>query len=99
MDLYAYRVLGAYGSGANSGIIAAIDKAVQEKMDVINLSLGSTSNSQTSSDAIAINNAVLNGVTAVVATGNSGPNRGTIGSPSTAPLRFQSGTPRFRKRR
>ncbi|MFJ5714128.1 S8 family serine peptidase [Neobacillus sp. NPDC093127] len=84
VDLYAYRVLGAYGSGANSGIIAAIDKAAVEKMDIINLSLGSTSNSQTSSDAIAINNAALAGVTAVVATGNSGPNRGTIGSPSTA---------------
>ncbi|WHY85627.1 S8 family serine peptidase [Neobacillus novalis] len=82
--LYAYRVLGAYGSGANSGIIAAIDKAAVEKMDIINLSLGGSSNSQTSSDAIAINNAALAGVTAVIATGNSGPNRATIGSPSTA---------------
>ncbi|MBS4174325.1 S8 family serine peptidase [Bacillus sp. FJAT-49736] len=84
VELYAYRVLGAYGSGANSGVIAGIEKAVQEKMDIINLSLGSTSNNSVASDAIAINNAVLNGTTAVVATGNSGPNRGTIGSPSTA---------------
>ncbi len=91
IDLYAYRVLGAYGSGPNSGIIAAIDKAVQEKMDVINLSLGSTSNSATSSDAIAINNAALAGVTAVVATGNSGSNRGTIGSPATAAFAISVG--------
>ncbi|WP_066065358.1 S8 family serine peptidase [Neobacillus soli] len=84
VELYAYRVLGAYGSGANSGVIAGIDKAAQEKMDVINLSLGGSSNSQTASDAVAINNAALAGVTAVIATGNSGPNRGTIGSPSTA---------------
>jgi subtilisin family serine protease len=91
VDLYSYRVLGAYGSGPNSGIIAAIDKAVQEKMDVINLSLGSTSNNSTSSDAIAINNAALAGVTAVVATGNSGPNRGTIGSPSTAAFAISVG--------
>ncbi len=85
VELYAYRVLGAYGSGSNAGVIAGIDKAVQEKMDIINLSLGSSdSNSQTLSDAIAINNAALAGTTAVVATGNDGPNRGTIGSPSTA---------------
>ncbi|MGE8206565.1 S8 family serine peptidase [Heyndrickxia sp. NPDC080065] len=84
VDLYAYRVLGAYGSGPTSGIIAAIDKAVQEKMDVINLSLGGPSNTSTSADAVAINNAALAGVTAVVATGNTGPNRGTIGSPATA---------------
>ncbi|MDQ1144167.1 minor extracellular serine protease Vpr [Bacillus sp. SORGH_AS 510] len=84
VDLYAYRVLGAYGSGANSGIIAAIDKAAQEKMDIINLSLGGSNNTQTSSDAIAINNAALVGVTAVIATGNDGPNRGTIGSPGVA---------------
>jgi subtilisin family serine protease len=84
IDLYAYRVLGAYGSGATSGIIAGIDKAVEEGMDIINLSLGGSSNSQTASDAIAINNAALAGVTAVIATGNSGPNRGTIGNPATA---------------
>lgn len=84
IDLYAYRVLGAYGSGATSGIIAGIDKSVQEGMDIINLSLGGSSNSQTAADAIAINNAALAGVTAVIATGNSGPNRGTIGNPATA---------------
>ncbi|CAG9621166.1 S8 family serine peptidase [Sutcliffiella rhizosphaerae] len=84
IELYAYRVLGAYGSGATSGIIAGIDKSVEEGMDIINLSLGGSSNSQIASDAIAINNAALAGVTAVIATGNSGPNRGTIGNPATA---------------
>ncbi|WP_312471361.1 S8 family serine peptidase [Neobacillus sp.] len=91
VELYAYRVLGAYGSGSNSGIIAGIEKAVQEHMDIINLSLGSASNSATLSDAIAINNAALAGVTAVVATGNNGPNRGTIGSPSTAAFAISVG--------
>lgn len=84
VELYAYRVLGAYGSGANSGVIAGIEKAVQEKMDIINLSLGGSNNNQTSSDSIAINNAAFAGVTAVIATGNDGPNRGTIGSPGVA---------------
>jgi minor extracellular serine protease Vpr len=84
IELYAYRVLGAYGSGATSGIIAGIDKAAAEGMDVMNLSLGGGSTSSTASDSIAINNAALAGTIAVVATGNSGPNRGTIGNPSTA---------------
>src|SRR5699024_1512284 len=91
VDLYAYRVLGAYGSGASSGIIDAIDRAVEEEMDIINLSLGGGSNSEESPDSIAINNAVLAGVTAVVATGNAGPGRGTIGNPATAALAISVG--------
>ncbi|MGN7296499.1 S8 family serine peptidase [Ferdinandcohnia sp. SAFN-114] len=91
VDLYAYRVLGAYGSGATSGIIAGIEKAVEEGMDIINLSLGGGSNSETAPDSIAINNAVLKGVTAVVATGNSGPGRSSIGNPSTASLAISVG--------
>lgn len=86
VDLYAYRVLGAYGSGASSSIIKAIDRAVEKDMDIINLSLGGGSNSQTSPDAVAINNAEVAGVTPVIATGNSGPGRGTIGTPSTSAL-------------
>lgn len=91
VELYAYRVLGAYGSGSNSGVIAGIDKAVQEDIDIINLSLGDTSNNQTSSDSIAINNAALAGTAAVIATGNSGPNRGTIGNPGTAAFAISVG--------
>lgn len=86
IDLYAYRVLGAYGSGATSGIIAAIEHAVKEKMDVINLSLGGGSNTETDAGSFAINNAMMAGVISVVATGNSGPNRGTMGTPATARL-------------
>ncbi|MCM3744115.1 S8 family serine peptidase [Sporosarcina luteola] len=86
VDLYAYRVLGAYGSGSTSGIIAAIDTAVQEGMDVINLSLGGGANTETDAGSFAINNAMLAGTISVVATGNSGPNRGTMGTPATARL-------------
>ncbi|MED1562765.1 hypothetical protein AJ85_02095 [Alkalihalobacillus alcalophilus ATCC 27647 = CGMCC 1.3604] len=91
IELYAYRVLGAYGSGATSGIIAAIDKSVEEGMDIINLSLGGADSSQTAPGSIAVNNAALAGVTAVVATGNSGPNRGTIGSPASAAFAISVG--------
>jgi minor extracellular serine protease Vpr len=86
VDLYMYRVLGAYGSGSTSGIIKAIETAVIEEMDVINLSLGGGANSETDGASFAINNAMLAGTIAVIATGNSGPNRGTIGTPSTSRL-------------
>ncbi|WP_311195571.1 S8 family serine peptidase [Planococcus sp. 107-1] len=86
VDLYAYRVLGAYGSGLNSSIVAAIEEAVKQDMDVINLSLGGGTNSETDAGSFAINNAMLAGTVAVSATGNFGPDRGTIGTPSTARL-------------
>lgn len=86
VDLYAYRVLGAYGSGQFSWILAGIDKSVEEEMDIINLSLGGGNNDATTVEAAAINNATLAGVTPVLATGNSGPNRETIGQPAVAPL-------------
>ncbi len=86
IDLYAYRVLGAYGSGSTSGIIAAIEHAVNQKMDVINLSLGGGSNTETDAGSFAINNAMMAGVISVISTGNSGPNRGTMGTPGTARL-------------
>ncbi|MFG6494811.1 S8 family serine peptidase [Fictibacillus sp. UD] len=90
-DLYAYRVLGPYGSGASEGVIAGIDKAVQDGMDVINLSLGAAVNDPYYPTSTALNYAVLNGVTAVVSAGNSGPNGYTLGSPGTAALALTVG--------
>lgn len=86
VDLYAYRVLGAYGSGATSGIISAVETAVNEEMDVINLSLGGGSNSENDSLAYALNNAMMAGVIAVNSSGNSGPNRGSVTTPGTSRL-------------
>ena len=86
VDLYMYRVLGAYGSGSTSNIIAAIEHSVKEKMDVINLSLGGGSATETDASSFALNNAMMAGTITVSATGNSGPNRGTIGTPSTSRL-------------
>ena len=86
VDLYAYRVLGPYGSGSTSAVMAGIDKAVNDGMDVINLSLGSNVNEPLNPTSIAINNAMLSGVVAVVAAGNAGPGEKTIGSPGAAAL-------------
>ena len=87
VDLYAYRVLGPYGSGSTSGIVAGIEKSVTDGMDVINMSLGASALNDPFNPLVdAVNNATLAGVTTVISSGNSGPNSGTIGSPGTAQL-------------
>lgn len=83
-DLYAYRALGPGGSGTTEQVIAAIEKAVKDKMDIINLSLGDNVNGPDLPTSIALNKAVEKGIVAVVANGNDGPGIWTIGSPGTS---------------
>ncbi|MBE9916682.1 S8 family serine peptidase [Paenibacillus donghaensis] len=90
-DLYAYRVLGPYGRGSTENVIAGIEKAVTDGMDVINLSLGSDTNNAYSPDAIAVDNAALAGVTVVVSNGNAGPKDNTVGTPGTAQMAISVG--------
>lgn len=90
-DLYSYRVLGPYGSGTSDDIIAGLDRAVKDGMDVINMSLGASINDPLFATSIAVNNAVLSGVTTVVAAGNSGDKMFTLGSPGAAALALTVG--------
>ena len=111
--LYAYKVLDAEGRGSESTIIEAIERAVDpddngdpsDRLDIVNLSLGSNEGSPTDPSAIAVNNAVRLGSVFVVAAGNSGyrtPTSGkennyfyngsaSIGSPGTAELAITVG--------
>jgi len=87
--LVGIKVLDSNGSGSMSTVTAGIDWAVQNKdvygIKVINLSLGtSTSSDGTDSTSLAVNGAVDSGIVVVVAAGNSGPARYTIGSPGAA---------------
>ncbi|MFJ7936298.1 S8 family serine peptidase [Sporosarcina sp. NPDC096371] len=86
VDLYAYRVLGPWGGGYTEGVLAGIEQAITDGMDVINLSLGAKTNDPLYATSVAINNAMLSGVVAVVAAGNDGPNEKTLGSPGAAAL-------------
>ncbi|MBO7748481.1 S8 family serine peptidase [Paenibacillus sp. MWE-103] len=92
--LYAYKVLGPEG-GTSAQVIDGIEHAVEDKMDVINLSLGSDLEKDPNSpDAIAVNNAVLAGVVAVVANGNAGAGNQyyySMGSPASAQLAISVG--------
>ncbi|SEK91624.1 S8 family serine peptidase [Paenibacillus sp. OK003] len=90
-DLYVYRVLGPGGSGEMSGIIAGIEKAIKDGIDVINLSLGAATNDPLDPSSIALNNAMLQGVVSMVAAGNDGPNEGTLGSPGASALAITIG--------
>ncbi|WP_369902127.1 S8 family serine peptidase [Bacillus manliponensis] len=91
VDLYAYRVLGPWGSGSTEGVLAGIDKAIEDGMDVINMSLGAQTNDPLYATSVAVNNAMLSGVVTVVAAGNAGPNEKTLGSPGTAALGISVG--------
>ncbi|HLO13130.1 MAG TPA: S8 family serine peptidase [Pseudoneobacillus sp.] len=91
-DIYAYRVLGAGGSGLMSTVIAGIEKSVEDGMDVINLSLGHNEPNPYSPDSIAVNNAILAGVTVVVSNGNSGAEgRYSVGSPGASDMAISVG--------
>ncbi|MCK4555190.1 MAG: S8 family serine peptidase, partial [Candidatus Aenigmarchaeota archaeon] len=81
--LLAYKVLNAYGSGSTSGVIAGIERAVNDSADIISMSLGSSGNPDDPA-SVAVDNAVDAGVVVVVAAGNSGPYAQTIMSPGTA---------------
>jgi len=69
-DLYALKVLGANGSGYWSHIIAALQWAVDNDMDVVNMSLGATSAPKALQTAC--DKAYAAGVFLVAAAGNSG---------------------------
>src|SRR5690625_283195 len=83
-DIYAYRALGPGGRGTSIQVIAALEQAVKDGMDIINLSLGNSINGPDFPTTIAVNKAVDLGVAVVIANGNDGPEEWTVGSPATS---------------
>jgi subtilisin family serine protease len=81
-DLYAVRVFGCAGS--TDLTVDAIEWAVDNDMDVINMSLGSPFGSTDDPAAVASTNAAKAGVIVVTSAGNEGPNPYVVGSPGTA---------------
>src|SRR6266850_1352112 len=81
-DLYAVRVFGCAGS--TDVTVDAIEWAVDNDMDVINMSLGSPFGSKDDPSAVASTNAARAGVIVVASAGNSGPSQYITGSPATA---------------
>lgn len=86
-ELYALKVLDSTGKGYLSDVIAGIDWAVDNKMDVLNMSL------TTSIDSPALHNAVdqayANGLLVVAAAGNTGNAEGS-GDTIQYPAKYSS---------
>lgn len=83
-ELFAYRALGPGGVGTSIQVIAALEEAVNQDVDIINLSLGNTVNGPDYPTSKAVNEAAKHGIAVVVANGNDGPANWTVGAPATA---------------
>ncbi|MCL5970804.1 MAG: S8 family peptidase [Patescibacteria group bacterium] len=81
--IYSLKVLDRRGSGYTSDIIEALDWAVSNKMQVVNMSLGTTVDVQAFREAIQrVNKA---GIVEVAAAGNSGPAADSVLYPARYP--------------
>jgi len=80
IDLYAIKVLNANGSGYLSDVIEGLDWAITNKMQVVNMSLGTSQDVQSFHDAIV--RTYNAGITIVAAAGNSG---GSVSYPAAYP--------------
>ncbi|MFB7916394.1 S8 family serine peptidase [Streptomyces sp. NPDC056061] len=86
-DLLAGKVLNDSGLGAESWIIAGMQWAVDQKADVVSMSLGSPEPTDcTDPMSVAAEElAQSKGTLFVIAAGNSGPAQNTVSSPGCAP--------------
>lgn len=91
VDLYIYRALGPGGVGSSIQVIAAMEEALADGVDIMNLSLGNSINGPDYPTSKAVVEATKQGVAVIVANGNSGPNPWTVGAPATASTAFSVG--------
>jgi len=85
-NIISYRISDAEGNANGADVVAAIEQAVNDGVDIINYSFGSGSfNPWGISSSIAYKNARAAGIVVVTSAGNDGPNPDTIGSPGDAP--------------
>lgn len=83
ISLYAVKVLDRTGSGWLSDLIEGLEWCINNKMQIINMSLGSSSDNQSFHDAIY--NTYLAGIIQVAAAGNNGGSAGAINYPGKYP--------------
>ncbi|KAF9980996.1 hypothetical protein BGZ75_007758 [Mortierella antarctica] len=68
----AYRVFGCYGTSADDVILAAMELAFNEGMDVINMSLGEDSSYKSNPTAVLADKLIARGMALSAAAGNQG---------------------------
>ena len=81
--LAAYRAFSCTGASEDGALIAALDRAVTDGADVINMSLGTAFGSPNNLLGVAIRTATDAGVLVVAAGGNAGPGAYLTDSPGT----------------
>ncbi|MGC8758344.1 MAG: S8 family serine peptidase [Bryobacteraceae bacterium] len=91
-----YRVFGTPGFNDTTNdfaLLQAIDDALADGMDILNLSLGLDISLRLDEDTLAqaVQNAAAAGAIVVVSAGNNGPGWNSIASPATAPLAISVG--------
>ncbi|MDP8905384.1 MAG: S8 family serine peptidase [Chloroflexota bacterium] len=82
---------GDVGSASSDDIANAVEEAVEDGMDVLNLSLGGTPESTFDVLDLALRGAADVGVVSAVAAGNSGPGAETVESPGWSPWVITAG--------
>src|SRR5438876_2653458 len=75
---------GSVDNARSEDILNAVDAAIADGMDVLNLSLGGSYHGNNDLLAMGLDNAVDAGVVVAVAAGNSGPRQGTLQTPGRA---------------
>jgi len=78
-QLFSYKVSSSGEAVSSEYIIQAISRAIEDKMNVINISLGVNRTNDELENAV--DEAVKKGIIVVTAAGNNGPDDMTIGSP------------------
>ena len=78
-QLFSYKVSSTGEAVSSEYIIEAISQAIEDKMNVINISLGVNRTNDGLENAV--DEAVKKGIVVVSAAGNNGPDNETIGSP------------------
>lgn len=92
-SLMIYKVCDDYGGCPEGAILAGLERAIdpnqdfqyEDRADVISMSLGGLASNPPEDDIfyLSVDNAISAGSVVVIAAGNNGPGKGTIGSPGS----------------
>ncbi len=83
-SIYNLKAASQFGSATPAGVLAAIEKAINLRVDIISMSLGYQASEASKIIDDAINTAVDQGIVASISAGNSGDNLFTATSPAVA---------------
>lgn len=84
-ELYSYKVASQQGHSTVGAVLAGIDAAIEDEVDIISISLGMGSDSPTHPTSLAVDEAVGKyGIHVTVSAGNEGPGTNTVNTPGAA---------------